>query len=69
MSRATLTGNGTLCGRSTFLVPLPDASKSFFFFPMMLRRLAVVLGVEVSVVWAMSGRPPRRIPAVNMHRL
>jgi hypothetical protein len=32
-SRATLTGSGTLCIRSAFLVPLQDASKLFFFSP------------------------------------
>jgi hypothetical protein len=37
------------------LVPLPDVSKSFFFFPMELRRRAAVVGVEVPVVWAMPG--------------
>jgi hypothetical protein len=46
-------GSGTLYLRSSFLVPLPDASKSFFFFPMVLRwRVAVVVGVEV---WPMAG--------------
>jgi hypothetical protein len=35
------------------LVPLPDTSKSFFFFPMVLRRRAAVAGVEVFVLWAM----------------
>jgi hypothetical protein len=50
MSRAMLTGIGTLCGRSAFLVPLPDASKLFFFFPMVLRWCVAVVGVEVSVV-------------------
>jgi hypothetical protein len=38
------------------LVPLPDASKSFFFFPMVLRRCAaVVVGMGV---WAMAGMMP-----------
>jgi hypothetical protein len=38
------------------LVPLPDALKSFFFFPMVLRRRAAVeVGVEV---WAMAGIEP-----------
>jgi hypothetical protein len=55
MSRATLTGSGTLCIRSAFLVPLSDASKSFFFFPMVLRWRAAVVGVEVSVLWEMPG--------------
>jgi hypothetical protein len=56
ISRATLTGSATLCGRSALLVPLPDASKSFFFFPMGVRwRAAVVVGVEV---WAMAGTTP-----------
>jgi hypothetical protein len=58
MSRATLTGSGTLCGCSAFLVPLPDVSKSFFFFPMMLQRHAAVVGVEVSVEWPMSETMP-----------
>jgi hypothetical protein len=41
------------------LVPLPDASKSFFFFPMVMRPRAVVrVGAEVSVVWAMVGTMP-----------
>jgi hypothetical protein len=48
MSLPTLTGSGTLCVRSPFLVSLSDASKSFFFFPVGLRPRAVVeVGVEV----------------------
>jgi hypothetical protein len=47
ISLPTLTGSDTLPGRSSFLVPLSDASKSFFFFPMMRRRAAVEVGVEV----------------------
>jgi hypothetical protein len=58
MSRATLTGSDTLCSRSAFLVPLPDASKLFFFFPMVLRWRAAVVGVEVSMVQAMLGSMP-----------
>jgi hypothetical protein len=47
--------SGTLCVRSP-LVLLSDASKLFFFFPMVLRRhAAVVVGVEV---WAMVGTVP-----------
>jgi hypothetical protein len=53
MSRATWTGSGTLRGRTAFLLPLPNASKSFFF-PMVLRRRTVVVEVEVSVLWAMA---------------
>jgi hypothetical protein len=30
-----------------------EVSKSFFFFPMMLRRRAAVVRVEVSVLWTM----------------
>jgi hypothetical protein len=49
MSRATWTGSDTMCSRTAFLVPLSDTSKSFFFFfPMVLRRRAAVVGVEVS---------------------
>jgi hypothetical protein len=56
MSRTTSTGSGTLCVRSAFLVPLPDASKSCFFFPMIMRwRAAMRGGREVSLVWAMAG--------------
>jgi hypothetical protein len=51
-----LTGSGTLPGRSSFFVPLSDASKSFFFFPMVLRRrAAVVMEVEV---WPMARMMP-----------
>jgi hypothetical protein len=46
-----LTGSGTLCRRSSFLVSPPAASKSFFVFPMVLRRRAVVVvGVEVRMM-------------------
>jgi hypothetical protein len=42
-----LTASGTLCVRSP-LVMLSDASKSFFFIPMVLRRHAAVeVGVKV----------------------
>jgi hypothetical protein len=59
MSRATSTGSVTLFGRASFLVPLPDTSKSFFFFPMVMRPCAVVrVGAEVLVVWAMVGTMP-----------
>jgi hypothetical protein len=57
MSRATWTGSGILRGRIVFLLPLPDASKPFFF-PMVLHRRAVVVGVEVSVLWAMPEMMP-----------
>jgi hypothetical protein len=39
-------------------VPLPDASKSFFFLSMALWLRAAVVGVEVSVLWAMPGTMP-----------
>jgi hypothetical protein len=42
ISLLSVTGSGTLYVRSPFLVPLSDASKSFFFFPMVMRRRAVV---------------------------
>jgi hypothetical protein len=59
MSRATSTGSGTLFGRASFLTLLPNASMSFFFFPMVMRRRAVVrMGAEVSVVWEMAGTIP-----------
>jgi hypothetical protein len=59
MSRATSMGSSTLFGRASFLVPLPDASKSLFFFPMVMWRRAVVrVQAEVSVVWAMVGTMP-----------
>jgi hypothetical protein len=41
-TRATSTGSATLFGRVSFLVLLPDASESCFFFPMAGRRHAVV---------------------------
>jgi hypothetical protein len=44
MSRATLTGSGTLCVLCAFLVPLSDASKSFFYFPMEMPWRAAVRG-------------------------
>jgi hypothetical protein len=38
-------------GRVSFLVPLPNASESRFFFPMVMQRRTVVrVGAEVSVV-------------------
>jgi hypothetical protein len=37
-------GSGTLFGRRSFFVPLPDASKSCFFFSMVMRWRAVVKG-------------------------
>jgi hypothetical protein len=59
MSRASSTGSGTLFGRASFLMPMPDTSKSFFFFPTVMRRRAVVrVGAEVSVVWVMAGTMP-----------
>jgi hypothetical protein len=47
------TANDPLFDRASFFTPLPDASKSFLFFPMVTRR-HVVLVVEVAVVWAMA---------------
>jgi hypothetical protein len=59
MSHATSMGSRTLFGRASFLVPLPNASKLFFFFPMVMRQRAVVrVGAEVSVVWPMAGMMP-----------
>jgi hypothetical protein len=52
--------SGTLFGQASFLTPMPDASKLFFFFPMVTRRREiVVVGVEVGCgggreVWAMA---------------
>jgi hypothetical protein len=53
---AISTGSGTLFNRRSFFMPLSDASESCFFFPMVMRRRAVVrMGAEVSVVWTMAG--------------
>jgi hypothetical protein len=50
------TSSVTMFGCASFLTPLSDSSKSFFFFPMVMRRRTVaVVGVEVAVVWAMAG--------------
>jgi hypothetical protein len=56
MSRTTLTGSGTMCVRSTFLVPLRDASESFFFFPMVMRWRAVVKGGSGGISGVGGGR-------------
>jgi hypothetical protein len=51
MSHAMLTRSGTLLGRASFLMLLSNISESCFFFPMVMRRRAVVrVGAEVSVV-------------------
>jgi hypothetical protein len=54
-SRALSTTNDKLFGRTSFFASIPDASSSFFFFPMVMRWHAVVMrvGAEVAVVWAM----------------
>jgi hypothetical protein len=52
MSRATSTGSGTLFVRSAFLVSLPDASESCFFFPMVRASPAARRKRSVRPLWS-----------------